>query len=136
MVPEDIYNMVEIGSFYCAQQNKIVAQGKVCGRKIQKDCLTFAIVINTTSIEKLKHVIIYKSLRPRCFGRRLPTNCAWWFANHMAWMTSCVFESWMMGLDGHSKSQRRKVLTFMDKFVTRSFENVDRGGSFGFQPCN
>jgi hypothetical protein len=35
-----------------------------------------------TCINKLKHVMICKSLRPRCFGRWLPTNYVWWFANH------------------------------------------------------
>ena len=75
IVLEDIYNMDEIGSFYCAQQNMTLSQGKVCGRKIQKDCLTLALAINTTSIEKLKSMIFYKSLRPRCSGRRLSTNC-------------------------------------------------------------
>ena len=122
--------------FICAQPNKTLAQGKVCGRKIQKDCLTLALAINTTSIDKLKFVINYKSLCPRCFGRWLPTNYVWWFANQMAWMTSCVFESWMMSLNVHSKSQKRKVLLSMDKFITHSLEDVDRDESFGFRPYN
>ena len=56
MAPEDIYNMDEIGSCYRVQPNKRLAQGKFCGRQIQ----TLALAINTTSTNKLKHVVIYK----------------------------------------------------------------------------
>ena len=73
-----------------------IAQGKVCVCKNQKDHLTLAFVINTTCTDKLKPRIIYISLRPRCFGRWLPTYYVWWFTNRMAWMTSHVLESWMM----------------------------------------
>ena len=69
MAPEDIYNMDEIGSFYRTQPNKTLTQGKVHGYKIQKDPLTLAIAINMTNTYNLKHVIIYKSLYPRWFGR-------------------------------------------------------------------
>ena len=72
IVPKDIYNMDEIGPFYRAQPNKPQVQGNVYGRKIQIDRLN--LVINMKSIDKLKLVIIYKPLRPRCFGRRLATN--------------------------------------------------------------
>jgi hypothetical protein len=71
---EDVYNMDEIGSFYCAQANKMVMQGEVRGLKTQKDCPNLALVVNMTNIDKLKHVIIYKSPQLRCFGRWLPTK--------------------------------------------------------------
>ena len=57
------------GVLYRAQPNKTLVQVKVCGRKIWKDRLTLALVVNMTCTDKLKHVIIYKSLRPICFGR-------------------------------------------------------------------
>ena len=41
--PEDVYNMDEIGWIYRVKQNKTPVQGKVCGRKIQKDHLNLAI---------------------------------------------------------------------------------------------
>ena len=54
----------------------------------------------------------------------------------MAWMTSYVFESWIMSLNVHFKSQKWKVLLIMVKFVTHSPKDVGRGESFGFQPCS
>ena len=84
MAPEDVYNVDEIGLFYYAQPNKTLVQGRVCGRKIQADHLTLALVVNMKGIDKLKHVIIYKSLRPRCFERWLPTYYVCWYAIQMA----------------------------------------------------
>jgi hypothetical protein len=81
---EYVYNMDEIGLFYCAQPNKTLAQGKVHGCKMWKDCFTLALVVNTTSIDKMKPMIILKSLHPICSGRWLPTYYVWWFANQMA----------------------------------------------------
>ena len=100
MTPEDVNNIDEASLFYHAHLNKTLGQGKFYGCKIQKDRLTLALVVNTTNTDKLKHVIIYKSLRPRCFERLLPTNYVWWFANQMARMISCEFKSWMMNTEG------------------------------------
>ena len=86
-----------------------------------------------TNIDKLKHVIIYKSLQPRCFGRWLPTYYMCWFANQTTWMTSDVFDSWMMGLSVHFKSQKRKVLLIMENYDTHSQKHVDRGDQLEFQ---
>ena len=96
MAPEDVYNIDETSLFYHAQPNKTLAQRQVCGHKFQKDHLSIALVVNTTCSDKLKPMIIYKTLCPRCFGRWLSTNYVWWFENQMTWMTSYVFESWMM----------------------------------------
>ena len=71
----------------CPTKQDIV-QGKVVGAK--KDCLTLALVINTTCTNKLKPMIIYKSLCPRCVGGWLPTYYVWWFANQTAYMTLYV----------------------------------------------
>ena len=53
------------------------------------------------------------------------------FANRTACMASYVFESWMMSLNVHLKSQMRKVLVIMDDYATHSLEHVGRGESFG-----
>ena len=100
-----------------------IAQGKVCGHKMQKDLLTLALVVNMTSTNKLKPMIFYKFLHPSCFGRWLPIDYMWWFANPMAWMTSNVFECWMMSLN---------VLLSIDNSTTHSFEHLGKGESFGF----
>ena len=127
---ENICNKTDL--IYYPQPKKTLMQGKVCERKSHNDHLTFALVVNTRGANKLKHVIIYKSLCPRCFGRWLPTDYALWFANQMAWMTSYVFKSWMTSLDVHFKSQKRKLLLIVDICFIHSFEHIGRGESFVF----
>ena len=59
-------------------------------------------------------------------------NYVWWFAKQMSWMTSDVFQSWMMRLNVHFKSQEWKVLLIMDNHATHSLKHVGGGESFGF----
>ena len=61
---EDVYNMDEIGLYFRAHPNKTLAQGKVKGRKLQKERVTLALVVNSTGTDKLKLLVIYKSKQP------------------------------------------------------------------------
>ena len=54
------------------------------------------------------------------------------FANQTTWMKSYVYESWMMSLNVHFKSQKQKVPLVMKKYATHSLKHVGRGESFGF----
>jgi hypothetical protein len=101
-------------------------------RKNQKDYLTLTFVVNMIGTDKLKLVMIYKFMRPRCFERWFPIEYRWWFAKKMAWMTSNVFENWMMSLNVHFKSQKRKLILILDNFATHPLKHVGRGESFSF----
>ena len=46
--PEDVYNMNEIVLYFRGHPNKTVVQGKVKGRKLQKERVTLALVVNST----------------------------------------------------------------------------------------
>jgi hypothetical protein len=48
---EDVYNMDETGLYSRAHPNKILAQGKVKGRKLQKLRVTLALVVDSTEID-------------------------------------------------------------------------------------
>ena len=50
-------------------------------------------------------------------------------------MTSDVFESWMMSLNVHFKSQKWKVLLIMDDSTTHPIEHVGKVNHLVFQPC-
>ena len=50
----------------------------------------------------------------------------------MTWMTSDVFESWMMNLNVQFKSKKQKVLFIMNNYATHSLKHVGRGESFSF----
>ena len=91
--PEDVYILDETCLYFCAQPAKILAQGKVKGRKIQNDRFTLVFAVNSTGTEKLKLLVIHKSQRPRCFGRWNLSNIVYWHANTTAWMKPNIFET-------------------------------------------
>ena len=114
--------MNEIGLLIKPKQTRHSAR-KFRGCKTKKDHLTPALVVNMTCTNKLKPKIIQESLCLRCFGR--------WFANQTAWMTSYVFESWMMASMYISNLKKQKILLIMGNYVTHSLKHVGRGESSG-----
>jgi hypothetical protein len=53
--------MDETGLYFTTHPNKTLAQGKVKGRKLQKERVTFALVVNSPGTDKLKLLMIYTS---------------------------------------------------------------------------
>ena len=77
--------------------------------------------------------MIYKSLRPRCFGRWLPTYYVWGFAIQMIWMALAIFKSWMMSLNVHFKSRMSSYLwTIMLPIPSSMLVGVNH---LVFRPC-
>jgi len=70
---------------------------------------------NMTGTEKLKLLVIGKSLNPRAFKNvkkeSLPVI---YEANKKAWMVSDVFRRWLKRLDDKFTAENRKVLMFLD----------------------
>ena len=85
-VPEDVYNMDETELNFKAHSNKTLAQGKMKDRKLQKEHITFAFVVNAIGIDKLKLLVTYKSKQPQCFGRWQSHEYVWWHSNKTTWM--------------------------------------------------
>ena len=56
--------MDETGLHFRAHPNKILAQGKVKGRKLQKERVIFALALNSLGIDKLKLLMIYTYKQP------------------------------------------------------------------------
>ena len=61
--------MNETGLYFKAHPNRTPTQGKVKGRKLQKEHVTLTLVVNSTRIDKLELLVVYASKQPQCFGR-------------------------------------------------------------------
>ncbi|KAL4709481.1 hypothetical protein ACJJTC_012818 [Scirpophaga incertulas] len=63
--------------------------------------------------EKLKPLVIGKAMKPRCFKgvKSFPTD---YRANKKAWMTTELFNNWLLTINGDMKRQKRKILLFLD----------------------
>ncbi|XP_050300906.1 tigger transposable element-derived protein 4-like [Anthonomus grandis grandis] len=63
--------------------------------------------------EKLRLLIIGKSKNPRCF-KGIKSFAVDYEYNKKAWMTSEIYEKWLLKPDKKFAAQRRKVLLFVD----------------------
>ena len=101
--------MDEIGLYFRAHPNKTLAQGKVKGRKLQKEHVTLALAVNSIGIDKLKLLVIYTFKQPRCLGRWQPRD-VWWHSIKTAWMKGDIFEAWITQLNNQFQGQFKRCL--------------------------
>lgn len=119
---KDIFNMDETGLFFRALPNKSLMQKseEARGGKIPKQRLTVSLCVSATG-EKEKPLIIWTSKKPRCFkGKDLNNLGVYWHSNKKAWMTSSIFEEWLVLFDKKMKNQSRKVLLVLDNATCHS----------------
>ncbi|XP_021695234.1 tigger transposable element-derived protein 4-like [Aedes aegypti] len=113
--PKDIYNADETGLFYkCLPDRTYAFKSESChGGKYSKQRLTILCAANMDGSDKLPLLVIGKSRKPRCFKnvKSLPVK---YEANSKAWMTSLLFEKWMLKFDQRMSDEDRKILMFVD----------------------
>lgn len=111
----DIFNADETGLFYkCLPEKTITFKANKChGGKQSKERVTCLLAANMSGTEKLKIHLIGKSENPRCFRgiKWLPVDYA---NNNKSWMTSDLFEKWLLKLDRRFLREDRKVLFLID----------------------
>lgn len=112
----DIFNMDETALFFRSLPNKSMMQKseEARGGKIPKERLTISFCVSAAG-EKEKPLIIWRSQRPRCFkGKDLNCLGVSWYSNQKAWMTSFIFEDWLVNFDKKMRNQDRKILLVLD----------------------
>ena len=112
----NIFNADETGMFFRSIPNRsMVEKGDACkGGKKSKDRLTFLFCASAVG-EKLKPLVIGKSLNPRCFkGIHKDMLGVHLEANKKAWMTSKIFVDWVERTNQKFRFENRNVLMFVD----------------------
>lgn len=113
---KDIFNADETGLFFNLQPNKTLTyKGDPChGGTKSKQRITVLLTCNADGSEKLDPLVIGKFSKPRCFKniKKLPTKYG---ANSNAWMTSVIFEEYLLHLDRQMAAKNRKILLFIDQ---------------------
>jgi hypothetical protein len=96
--PRDIYNADETGLFWKALPDHTLAftNERVSGGKLSKERVT-CLVCASMAGEKVPLLVIGQYAKPRAFKRanRLPVE---YRANRKAWMTSTLFDGWLLTL--------------------------------------
>jgi hypothetical protein len=85
--------------------------------------------------EKLKQLVIEKTVKPRCFrGIYVSKLAVEWKANSKAWMTTHIMTDWLQRLDQQMKTQNRKILLFLDNATSHAHLSLDNVTLIFFPP--
>lgn len=114
--PSDIFNADETGLFYNLQpDNTLCYQKEKChGGKKSKLRITVLLAANSDGSEKLRPYVIGKSANPRCFKKDIPLPTKY-DANQKSWMNATLFTKWLKDLDRRMRSEKRKIIIFIDQ---------------------
>jgi len=117
----DIFNGDETGLLYrCFPGKSMVFDNDNCKNgKRAKDRITIMLCCNMSGSELLKPLVIGYSQKPRCFKhvKSLPVEYHW---NKKAWMTTRIFEKWIIELDDKFQKENRQVAFFFDNCSAHS----------------
>jgi len=135
--PDDIFNVDEKGLFFkCLPEKTFIFKGQSCsGGKHSKERVTLLLRANMSGTEKLRPLLIGKSKKPRCFKqvKLLPLD---YYANKKSWMTSAIFNLWLMKLDKKMDSKKRKILLFIDNCTAHNLTSTFNAIKVQFLPPN
>ena len=131
-VAQDVYNMDDTGLYFKANRNKTLAQGKVKGKKLEKESVTLAFVVNAIGTYTLNLLLIYMSKQPRCFRRWQPHEYVRWYSNKTTWMKGSIFEAWILQLNNEIKGQNQNIIMILDNASSHVVSYAKVGRSCGF----
>ncbi|KAI6655408.1 Tigger transposable element-derived protein 4 [Oopsacas minuta] len=109
-----IYNAEETGLYYRATPDNSLCYSyeQLNGSKNALERITVLLYVNMSWSDKLKPLVIGKSKMPRCFkGINLDTLPVMYFTNSSAWMTSVLFQQWVMDWDVALIRDNRNLVT-------------------------
>jgi hypothetical protein len=119
----DVFNMDETALFYAMSPNKGLATTKRHGVKQSKLRLTVAFTVNAAGTERLPPLIIGHAKRPRCFQKKTGEQLGFdYWCNSRAWMTSDIFQQWLIKWDNELRRTNRKILLLVDNFAGHNYD--------------
>jgi hypothetical protein len=122
---KNIFNCDETGLYFKGLPNKSLVNPNEDrkGGKRSKERITILLCCSANG-EKLKPLLIAKSETPRIFKKEkvIKGNLPVIYRNNpKAWMTSQLFNEWLLKINTDMKKQNRKVLLFLDNVSTHRF---------------
>ncbi|GFS50827.1 tigger transposable element-derived protein 6 [Trichonephila clavipes] len=119
--PRNIFNTDETGLFFkCLPEKTFTFKKEKChGGKHSKESLTILLAVNMDGSEKITPLVIRKSAKPRCFKgiNSFPTK---YRSNKKAWITTELFNEWLVQLNSDMKSEKRHILLFLDNCIVHN----------------
>ncbi|UYV81531.1 TIGD6 [Cordylochernes scorpioides] len=119
--PANICNADETGLFFQLIPDRTLAhKDENCrGVKRMKQRITVLLCCNSTGTDKRRLLIIGKSAKPRCFRNFSPHFYCTYTFNSKAWMTSSIFQEWLLQFNKQLVSEGRRILLLLDNVSLR-----------------
>ena len=124
--PDDVFNMDETGLFYCMAPDRTIAARQICGLKKDKTRITIVLCANSDGTEKRDLFFIGHSEKPRAFKKKRGEHYGFYYRwNKKAWMTTILFQEWLLKFDVDMRKQQRQVLLLLDNAPTHAVQTLD-----------
>ncbi|UYV78592.1 hypothetical protein LAZ67_16002085 [Cordylochernes scorpioides] len=123
--PANIYNADETGLFFQLIPDLTLAhKDENCrGVKRMKQRITVLLCCNSTGTDKRRLLIIGKSAKPRCLRNFSPHFYCTYTSNSKAWMTSSIFQEWLLQFSKQLVSEGRRILLLLDNATSHCVPN-------------
>ena len=123
--PKNIFNVDETGLFFRMLPDRSLTTTEFTkGTKKAKDRITVTLCCNADGSEKLKPLVIGKSLKPRCFKNFHVELYVDYTANKKSWMNSVIFADFLKTVNRKMKRERRKILLIMDNAPSHAIPDL------------
>ncbi|UYV75541.1 hypothetical protein LAZ67_13000549 [Cordylochernes scorpioides] len=93
------------------------------GVKRMKQRITILLCCNSTGTDNRRLLIIGKSAKPRCFRNFSPHFYCTYTSNSKAWMTSSIFQEWLLKFNKQLVSEGRRILLLLDNATSHCVPN-------------
>ncbi|GFX12720.1 tigger transposable element-derived protein 6 [Trichonephila clavipes] len=137
----NIFNTDETGLFFkCLPEKAFTFKKEKCHRgKHSNERLTILLAVNMDGSEKIIPLVIGKSAKPWCF-KSIKSFSTKYRSNKEAWMTTELFNEWLVSLNSDMKREERHTLLFLDNCTAHNnappLSNVKLQVSNQTQPPN
>lgn len=133
---ENVFNADETGIFYKLIPSKSICKEVRSGYKLLKDRVSVLFCVNMTGSIKRKPLVIGKFSNPRCFKGFDPNSIVQYKSSTRAWMTSKIFNNWLLSWDMELSKKGNKILLVIDNCPAHRIEIELKSIEILFLPVN
>ncbi|CAI6001411.1 unnamed protein product [Closterium sp. NIES-64] len=115
VTPRDTFNLDETALWLSVLPRRTYSNGRILGRKVSKERLTVAFLVNADGSHVFRPLVISKAKRPHDFRPDYdPESLCYWRHNEKGWMTSPLFTHFISQLNAAMYAEGRKIVLLLD----------------------
>ncbi|CAI5997400.1 unnamed protein product [Closterium sp. NIES-64] len=115
VTPRDTFNLDETALWLSVLPRRTYSNGRILGRKVSKERLTVAFLMNADGSHVFRPLVISKAKRPHDFRPDYdPESLCYWRHNEKGWMTSPLFTHFISQLKAAMYAEGRKIVLLLD----------------------